>query len=161
MSRLSHSDSLFQVAGLDCIFSASQTAVTANRKESLRTRSLYTEILFNLSPHNKIGPSLQQFGAGDQHTSVLAVTVETVSLPEELRGSGPAEIENFVASELQPQSPALIQNEVKGEVVSLDLLSEMKNDKDIIKYFGITEQELKLGTITESCLTRVACKGFL
>ncbi|TPX72977.1 hypothetical protein SpCBS45565_g00080 [Spizellomyces sp. 'palustris'] len=51
----------------------------------MRTRSLYSEILFNLSPTNNISDAIRQFGISDTTTAVAVVMVGMQAPPEEVR----------------------------------------------------------------------------
>ncbi|KAJ3047142.1 hypothetical protein HK097_000203 [Rhizophlyctis rosea] len=48
-------------------------ALLLQQQNAMRTRSLYSEILFNLSPSSNINDSLKQFGVSDSSTSLLVV----------------------------------------------------------------------------------------
>ena len=54
---------------------AANKACLAKSRGSMRTRSVNTEILFNLSSSSNITESLQRFGVGDQDKEVLVVGV--------------------------------------------------------------------------------------
>lgn len=64
------------MGGVHCVLAAAQSAIIAHLRATLRTRSLSTEVLFNLAPHSKIAVALQQFGVKDEDTNFLAVTVD-------------------------------------------------------------------------------------
>ncbi|TPX33650.1 hypothetical protein SmJEL517_g03535 [Synchytrium microbalum] len=46
-------------------------ALLAQRQETMKTRSLYSEILFNMSPISNITESLKQFGVSDSTSSLI------------------------------------------------------------------------------------------
>ena len=56
------------------VFQALNFACSAESRNCLRTRSLNTELLFNLSSSSNISQSLQTFGAKETDTSVVVVS---------------------------------------------------------------------------------------
>ncbi|KAF2349304.1 hypothetical protein FHG87_019940 [Trinorchestia longiramus] len=77
------------VGGKMCVISACRSAILAHVRHCMKTRSMATEIIYNLAPHTKISAALQQFGIQDGDTNVLAVTVDF--LPSEAIDSNPSE----------------------------------------------------------------------
>ncbi|RKO90411.1 kinase binding protein CGI-121-domain-containing protein, partial [Blyttiomyces helicus] len=50
-------------------------ALQMQQQGAMRTRSIYSEILFNLSPSSNINDAIKQFGIADSHQSILVVFV--------------------------------------------------------------------------------------
>lgn len=61
------------------VVSAANKAAVAQNQESLITRTVYSEILFNLSPTRNVTKSLTTFGADDNHTTILVAVIQDIS----------------------------------------------------------------------------------
>lgn len=141
------------VGGASCVFAAALSAVTAHHRASLRTRSLSTEVLFNLAPHSKIALALQQFGVRDDDTSLLALTVDWL----EGGKGGLRDQEEEILTPAADQVRATVQ----GDPTELFKLDALRDTAAVTNLYKLTQEELKLGGVGEACLSRMACRGFL
>merc|ERR1712227_316678 len=65
------------VPSLLVVATAANKACLAKSRSAMRTRSVNTEILFNMSSSSNISDSLIKFGTGDTDKEILVVGVET------------------------------------------------------------------------------------
>ncbi|XP_048585022.1 EKC/KEOPS complex subunit Tprkb isoform X2 [Nematostella vectensis] len=56
---------------------AAHKAIHNNKMDKLKTKTLYSEIIFNLSPTNNISDSFRKFGLADGDDSVLIATISS------------------------------------------------------------------------------------
>ncbi|KAJ3188559.1 hypothetical protein HK101_009066 [Irineochytrium annulatum] len=90
-------------------------ALLAQHQSSMKTKTLYSEILFNLSPNNNISESLKWFGLG---SGVKAVLV------------------GFVGKEPPPEDAVRrVKDLIKGDLVPLETLPSLR-DMKLIKKVG-------------------------
>ncbi|KAG0747834.1 hypothetical protein G6F57_004369 [Rhizopus arrhizus] len=98
---------------------ATNRAVHEEQSQKLKTYNLYSQIIFNFSPNTNIAKSFQQFGIKENTTSVVAIKV----------GDSADEAESFM------------KNCIKGNLVSLDQLSVIRDLKSIKNAYQIEEKE--------------------
>ena len=109
----------------------------AESRKSMITRSVGTEILYNLSPSRNISTALREFGVqGDTSDMIILVVNPNKKKLEKLRDS------------------------VQGnEVVDLEItINKLCDEITLRKVYDITEMELECSSLEESILTRMACK---
>jgi len=112
---------------------AANKACLANSRGSMRTRSINTEILFNMSSSTNIRDSLNQFGGQDSDTTFLVA-----SLDKELD----------VAKEV-----------IEGEWGDINDLSKQINEKLLTKLHKLKSDELS--DLTGSLCSRISAKDCL
>lgn len=116
-----------------------QIIVASNKalvSEKLTTKSIYTEILFNLSITKNISKSLATFGIQESDESFLAVHFSKESVEE-------------------------LNKHVVGEEVPLAELNKYNDYDSIKKYYKITDIEEKVIPTIDSIVSRIATKDFL
>lgn len=120
-----------------------QVVVAANKAlvaEKLTTKTIYSEILFNLSISKNITQSLQKFGL-DENENVILVAV--VPKSEEIS----KEIEAFKA--------------IDGEEVDISRLKDYTNTDAIKKAYKIGKNEISEFSLLDSVVSRIAAKEFI
>ncbi|KAK3871843.1 hypothetical protein Pcinc_009301 [Petrolisthes cinctipes] len=120
---------------------AANKAVRSQAAKKMVTRSVFSEILFNLSPTKNITESLKTFGLGDSDKSVLAVVLE---------GS----------EEAQTGRMEKLMTQIKGQVTDLIHLSSLTDEKRVRELYKIPDPELTVSSLSEAVVSRVACKEF-
>lgn len=111
---------------------AANKAVTANK---LKTRTVYTEILFNLSVSKNITQSLQTFGISDNEKDILVVVIEK-----------------------KEENLEDIFKDVQGEEVALEALSEISNMNLIKKVYKLNDIETEHIQAIDSIVSKIAAK---
>lgn len=117
---------------------ATNNAYLSNKNSSMKTKSLATEILYNLSSSNKISESLNDIGANDQDNDMIVALVSTFPNVPEMK----------------------IFHDICIEGNETDLLKHTENiDDNFIKsYYRINQKESNTSTLLDSIVTRIACK---
>ncbi|XP_018556042.1 EKC/KEOPS complex subunit TPRKB [Lates calcarifer] len=119
---------------------AANKAVHLQKIEKMKTRNLYSEIIFNLSPTNNISEAFKRFGISDGDDSVMVVVVH-----------------NKDESQLLTDIVA----KVDGQQVSVEDISSMSDSAKIKKLYKVTPQEEKCGTLLDAVVCRMATKDVL
>ncbi|XP_073722643.1 EKC/KEOPS complex subunit TPRKB [Misgurnus anguillicaudatus] len=125
------------------VVDAFQVLVAANKAVHLhtigkmKTRSLYSEIIFNLSPTNNISEAFKRFGISDSDSAVYFVLVhnkeETLNVDD-------------------------IISKVDGEQIDVGQVSDMTNAAIIKKLYKVAPQEEKCGSLLDAVVCRMATK---
>ncbi|KAM9705329.1 EKC/KEOPS complex subunit TPRKB [Menidia menidia] len=106
----------------------------------LKTRSLNSEIIFNLSPTNNISEAFRRFGASEGDGAVLVVVVHDKD---------------------QVQVPSEIRALVDGRQVPVEEISSLSDPAAIRKLYKIPPQEEECGTLLDAVVCRMAIKDVM
>ncbi|CAH0563707.1 unnamed protein product [Brassicogethes aeneus] len=114
-----------------------QVAVAANKAvtSDIITRTLYTEILFNLSLSSNISSSLKTFGASEEDTDLLVAILAK-----------------------EDEENDVLFDDIDGEEVDVFKLSQICDIKLIKKEYKITEAELLNNSLLDVIVSKIAVK---
>lgn len=119
------------------ILVASNKAVHLHKIGKMKTRSLYSEIIFNLSPTNNISEAFKRFGISDRDSAVYIVLVhnkeETLNVDD-------------------------IISKVDGQQIDVDQVSELTDAAQIKKLYKVAPLEERCGSLLDAVVCRMATK---
>ncbi|KAF4114481.1 EKC/KEOPS complex subunit TPRKB [Onychostoma macrolepis] len=119
------------------ILVAANKAVHLHKNGKMKTRSLYSEIIFNLSPTNNISEAFKRFGISDSDSAVHIVLVhnkdETLNIED-------------------------IVSKVDGQQIAVDRVSDLTDAAKIKKLYKVAPQEEKCGSLLDAVVCRMATK---
>uniref|UniRef100_UPI0037E98F16 EKC/KEOPS complex subunit TPRKB n=1 Tax=Semicossyphus pulcher TaxID=241346 RepID=UPI0037E98F16 len=119
---------------------AANKAIHLQKIGKMKTRSLYSEIIFNLSPTNNISEAFKRFGIPEDEDSVLVVLVHNKD-------------ESLALSDITAV--------VSGQQVPVEDVSSLSNHTKIKKLYKVTPQEERCGTLLDAVVCRLATKDVI
>ncbi|CAN9508292.1 unnamed protein product [Ophioblennius macclurei] len=128
------------------LLSPFQVLVAANKAVHLqtigkmKTRSLYSEIIFNLSPTNNISEAFKRFGISDGDNAVMVVVVHDKDDSQLLMD---------------------VTSKVEGRQVPVEDISTLSDTTKIKKLYKVPPEEEKCGTLLDAVICRMAIKDVL
>ena len=122
------------------LVAANRAAINA-KMNRLTTKSLYTEVLFNLSISKNISRSLMEFGITDNDKNILVALIHKINDDE--------------------STSKLVTDRIKGDNMPISRLPEF-TDLDLIrKTYKIDKDESTVSNLTNSIVSRISCKDFI
>ncbi|XP_077565586.1 EKC/KEOPS complex subunit TPRKB [Stigmatopora nigra] len=119
---------------------AANKAVHLQKMNKMKTKSLFSEIIFNLSPNNKISEAFKTFGISDSDNCVLVVLVHDKD---------------------ESQLRADITTKVDGLQIPVDEMTSFSNVEKIKKLYKVTPEEEECGTLQDAIICRMAIKDVM
>ncbi|XP_060931713.1 EKC/KEOPS complex subunit TPRKB [Limanda limanda] len=123
---------------------AANKAVHLQNTGKMKTRSLNSEMIFNLSPTNNISEAFKRFGISDGDDSVMVVMVHDKNKSEELGQL----VEDIVTK-------------VDGRQVPVEDVSTLSDSVKIRKLYKVPPQEETCGTLLDAVICRMATKDVM
>ncbi|CAL9189866.1 unnamed protein product [Musa hybrid cultivar] len=120
------------------ILAAAHKALVSKSRESLTTRTLHSELIYNYSGSKHITESLKRCGISDDTTYVLAA--------------------RFAASHDEMKD---VEKLIKGKEIDLLELEGKANNAQIQKHYKITPQELAISSLSDAIVCRIAARDAL
>ncbi|KAL2898583.1 EKC/KEOPS complex subunit Tprkb [Bienertia sinuspersici] len=120
------------------VLAAAHKALLSKRRESLTTRTLHSELIYNYSGSKHITESLKRCGISDSCSYVLAARFD-------------ASMDEMKA----------VQEIIKGQEIDLEELAGRANQAQIQKHYKISSQELGVSTLADSIICRIAARDAL
>ncbi|KAG6495122.1 hypothetical protein ZIOFF_042913 [Zingiber officinale] len=120
------------------VLAAAHKALLSKSRESLTTRTLHSELIYNYSGSKHISESLKRCGISDDTTYVLAA--------------------RFAASQDEMKDVAELIN---GKEVDLAELETKANLTHILKHYKITPEELAISSLSDAIVCRIAARDAL
>lgn len=118
---------------------AAHKSLFQKNQESLQTKTVYTEVLYNLYPGRSIRDALKTFGVKEDNREAAFVVFDD---------------ENKAVSDR-------IRKLVKGEALSFDSLSEVNDNQSILDLYKIPSHASHKDDILQFILTRMATRDLL
>ncbi|KAJ4809840.1 EKC/KEOPS complex subunit CGI121 [Rhynchospora pubera] len=120
------------------VLAAAHKALVSKSRESLTTRTLHSELVYNYAASKHISESLKRCGISDQMSYILAV--------------------RFNASDDEMTS---VTNLINGKEIDLEELEPRSNRDQILKHFKIPPQELAISSLSDAITCRIAARDAL
>ncbi|XP_013689953.2 EKC/KEOPS complex subunit Tprkb [Brassica napus] len=120
------------------LLAAAQKALVSKSRDSLSTRTLHSELVYNYSGSKHITESLKRCGISETTTYILAA--------------------RFNASPIEMEEVAKLIN---GKEIDLEELKTQANQAHILKHYKITSQELVISSLGDAIVCRIAARDAL
>ena len=120
---------------------AADKALRAHKAGKLATRTLGSEVVFNISGSRHIRESLRRFGVPADCQHVLMAW--------------------FTGATFDKQEAGDVGALIKGEERDLAALTDAVDAAKVKKYYKIQDEELNVGSLTDAVAFRIGCKEYL
>ncbi|KAJ3683326.1 hypothetical protein LUZ60_013553 [Juncus effusus] len=120
------------------VLAAAHKAYVSKSRESLTTRTLHSELVFNYSSSKHIRESLKRCGISEETSYILAA--------------------RFNASHDEMES---LKNLINGTEIDLEELESKSNRDQILKHYKIPPQELAISSLSDAITCRIAARDSL
>ncbi|TPX46858.1 hypothetical protein SeLEV6574_g02992 [Synchytrium endobioticum] len=115
-------------------------ALLAQQQDTMKTRSLYSEVLFNMSPSSNISDSLKQFGVSDSTKSLILL---------------------FVGDDLpSAQDLRVADSKIQGRQVPISEMDQCCDMKLLQKIFKLSDSQLSREIALKNLINAMALKGY-
>jgi EKC/KEOPS complex subunit CGI121/TPRKB len=122
------------IASLDCVRLAACKAVMAYERGALVTKALHSELVYCVSPSKHISEAFRRFGVGENSEALLVCKFN----------ADDGDLERFKAV-------------IEGEVVEFEERPE-PDAAALKKWYKVHENELKIDSLQEAILSRIAIR---
>lgn len=120
------------------ILAAAHKALISKSRESLTTRTLHSELVYNYSGSKHISESLKRCGIGNDSTYIL--------------------VARFGAS---TEDVSAVKKLIKGKEIDLKELNAQANKAHILKHYKIPAPELEISSVADAVTCRIASRDAL
>ncbi|CAN0846533.1 EKC/KEOPS complex subunit TPRKB [Linum grandiflorum] len=120
------------------VLAAAHKALVTQSRDSLTTRTLHSELVYNYSGSKHITESLKRCGISDSSTYVLAA--------------------RFNAS---PEDMKTVEKLINGKEVELEELESRSNLAQILKHYKISTAEVGISSLADAITCRIASRDAL
>lgn len=124
---------------IDQLIFAAHKCIYSHNNVQLKTKSIYTELLYDLFPTRSIRDALKNFGTQDDATAAIFVVFRSEN--QKLKNG--------------------LESQVVGNLVSLDRIAELRDVAAIRKLYKIPSEVAGEETVLNSILTKMAAKELL
>nr|XP_023685965.1 EKC/KEOPS complex subunit TPRKB isoform X1 [Paramormyrops kingsleyae] len=119
---------------------AANKALHLQRVGKMKTRSLYSEVIFNLCPTNNISEAFKKFGTSDSDSAVLIALIHT---------------------EEDSHNIDAICAKVDGQQIPVEHLATISDIPKVKKVYKVTPAEEACGSLLDAVVCRMAVKDVL
>ncbi|KAK4269503.1 hypothetical protein QN277_022652 [Acacia crassicarpa] len=120
------------------VLAAAHKTLVAKSRDSLTTRTLHAELVYNYSGSKHISESLKRCGISDTTTYILAARFDAT--PEEMKA---------------------VEKLINGKEVDLEELEARANQAQIQKHYKISGPELGVSSLADAITCRIAARDAL
>ncbi|RDX94247.1 EKC/KEOPS complex subunit TPRKB, partial [Mucuna pruriens] len=117
------------------VLAAAHKTLVAKSRDTLTTRTLHSELVYNYSGSKHITESLKRCGISDSTTYILAARFDAT--PDEIKA---------------------IEKLINGKEIDLEELEGRANQSQILKHYKISASELGVSSLADAITCRIAAR---